>query len=1041
MPGTHLNRNLTLSLAVAVALTLAGPVVRSAGAVDRNHNRRFTVLDRDGDGRLGEADTIRARLRHELQTRGADVQAINPEKALERSKAYYEHWRAAGGGIRAMGISSADWISLGPNNGAGRFTAVAPHPTETGTVLAGAAGGGVWRTEDGGTTWTPLTDGVPNLSVGAVAYAPSDPNVVYVGTGEGGYGIDFIPGIGLLRSDDGGDTWTLPDQVVASQFYRINVDPRNPDVLLAGTNQGLLRSETGGATWTTPISASPGGTSRQLVVTDVVRSSQNPDHLYAALWCFDACPAGYGRVMESIDNGITWANASAGLPEAGTDFSLNRTAIALAPNNDRILYAVCEAEANSGSDPKVTVYKTRDGGAQWTKTLSPGAYLGQQGWYDNTLTVSPMSSYTVIGGGVYYVLSTTGGGSWISKNPYKGTPNLPHVDAHDLQWQAGTLWVATDGGIWKSTDNGITWTDCNSGLITRQFYSLAVDPVHRERVLAGAQDNGTNRRRDAGDNSWDQVIGGDGFECAINPLIPDVQYGTLYNVQVRRASPGAGFTDASPAFGVDEDTPFITPLTLRRDNPGTLYTGTTRVWKSTTGGDAWAPLGETVTNGTWSDDEIWSIATTPVDPRVLMVAKNRNLYRSEDGGVSWTLTRFGKNGLPNARVLNVEISPFDADEALACLAVRSGISLYRTTDGGLTWDASSSGLQPFSAQVARWDPQDPSTVYAGTDVGLYRSTDGGVTWQRFGNGLPAVSVQEIRILPDDSMMRVATHGRGVWGLNLPQPANQAPQVSITAPTDTLELAVGDSATFDASATDPDGDPIAATWVATDSWEMHDGGSGAGALTTTFDHTFNLGGTYTVAVNVRDSHGTPGVATIQVKVSDPADDCSSPRTIPADGPFPVVLQLSNAGATMAGDDPQPACVDGGQDDNAGRWGSMWFDFTPSEDGQYFFSTCGSGADTVLTAWTGAECGSYVQVAGACNDDDELEHCESSRAVSYLDLSLVSGTTYHIMVSSFSNDHRGPITLTVETPSETMTGPRRRDAGSPGAPRKVKLNRPL
>ena len=193
-----------------------------------------------GDGTVGEAWAIRQRVRLYIERHG-DNGVLTPEMELAKARFGYERWLEQEQDFRTKGVRGDTWVNLGPNNGAGRCVALAPHPTDIGTVLVGAAGGGVWRTRDGGQTWEPLTDGMPNLSIGAVAYAPSDPNVVYVGTGEGGFAVDFIAGIGLLRSDDGGDTWTLPTEVVASQFFHFSVDPRDPDVLLAATNEGLLR--------------------------------------------------------------------------------------------------------------------------------------------------------------------------------------------------------------------------------------------------------------------------------------------------------------------------------------------------------------------------------------------------------------------------------------------------------------------------------------------------------------------------------------------------------------------------------------------------------------------------------------------------------------------------------------------------------------------------------------------------------------------------------------------------------------------------------
>ncbi|MCG6963752.1 MAG: hypothetical protein LJE95_10835 [Acidobacteria bacterium] len=968
-------------------------------------------LDRDGDGRIGEADTIRQRYRLAIERLGGDRTPIQPQTMLGRAREVYRRHIARAGSAHALGVAQAGAVSLGPNNGAGRITAVAPNPTDLGTVLVGAAGGGVWKTTDTGVTWTPLTDGIPNLSVGALTYAPSDANIVYVGTGEGGYGIDFIPGIGLLRSDDGGETWSLPDTVVATQFYRINVDPRDPDTLLAATNAGLLRSDTGGATWTTPLAVSAAGGSHSAVPTDVVRSSDDPDHLYAALWCFSACPTGYGRVMASTDNGVTWHPAATGLPTPDSDWSLNRLALALAASNDQILYATFNEGEDEGSGPPVTIYKTTDGGSSWSKISTAPAYLGQQGWYDNTLTVNPTNPSWLVGGGVYYVVSVNGGATWTTRKPSSGSADLPHVDAHDLQWQGNSLWLGCDGGVWRSSDGGSHWIDCNVGLITRQYYALSLDPIHHDRILAGAQDNGTNRRSDTDDGSWTEVLGGDGFECAINPSVPDIQYATIYNTQVFRSLAGGRFVPAEPAFGSDEVTPFITPLTLDATNPSVVYTGTSKVWRSENGGDTWEPLPTEVTNGAWNPSEIWSIATTAADAQVLMVAKNRDLYRSEDGGSTWYATHFGDDGLPSRRVINIEISPFDADVALACLGSTTGPGIYRTTDGGLTWSAAADGLAQFSVQVARWDPADPSVVYAGTDVGLFRSTDGGLSWESYGDGLPAVSIHDIRSLADGSMLRVATHGRGVWGLLLPQSHNRAPVVAITSPSATLTIERGGTATFSATATDPDGDPLSVRWMVTDSWATNDGGSGNGTVSSTLRHTFDIGGSYYATASARDSSGAVGAASVKVVVDDPADSCATPRVLATDS-WPQVIQLNNSAARGATSDPAIPCIHDDSDADAGRHATLWFELTPQESGRYSLTTCDGGSDTVLTAWTGAACGPYTAVASGCNDDDELRNCKTARIASHLELDLEAGTTYRFMIGAYSISSVGRYSLTAD-----------------------------
>ncbi len=989
-------------VSLSILLLLAAAPATGSEPAARPGTRPMTALDRDGDGRTGESWAIRNRYRVEALMRGLEGDPAEARELLHRAKVAYGRYLERGPELRAAGIGGGSWISLGPNNGAGRFTSISPHPTIAGTLLAGAAGGGVWRTRDSGITWEPLTDGIPNLSVGAVAYAPSDPNVVYLGTGEGGYAIDFIPGIGLLRSEDGGETWILPDEVVATQFYDLDVDPRDPDTLLAATNAGLLYSDTGGATWTTVV---PG------VVTGVVRSPELPDTLWAAVWCQgDTCPEGTDRVMRSQDGGLSWAPAARGLPAPLDSWALNRMAIAVAPSRSTTLVVAFNDEpADPDDDPPVRIFTTSTGGNNWTQvTKSPPPYLGGQGWYDNTITFSPDDPNHIVTGGVYYALTTDRGSSWIAMNPYAGGQNLPHVDAHDFAWQNGTLWVACDGGIWKSNDGGSTWIDCNSGLITRQYYSVAVDPANREIVLAGAQDNGTNMRRETGDNSWDHVIGGDGFECAINPLIPGFRYGSIYSTIVYRALPGEAFRDISPPYDPStENAPFITPITLHPATPWVVFTGTSIVWRSPDAGNSWAALPTDVPGDEWNSSSIWSIAATAADPDVLMVAKGRDLYRSTDGGRTWTVTHFGEGDLPSRRILNVEISPFDADTALACLASLSGDSLWRTTDGGATWHQATTGLADFSVQVARWDPTDPSVVYAGTDVGLYRSTDGGLSWARFGDGLPNASIHEIRATSDGSMLRVATHGRGVWELDLDLPENTRPVAAVSAIGDPVEATVGDAVTFTGTATDADGDAMTAYWIFTDSWETAAGGSGTGSLESSTLHAFEMGGDFYAAFRVRDAKGGLDVATLPVVVTDPADECSTPRVIPGDGPFPLTIRSSNGNARMQDSDPVPPCIPEG-DAWSGKWGSLWFEFTPETTDTWTFSTCGADADTAVTVWTGTACGEYAPVAGGCSYRDEAQ-CGGRG--SNVEVELQAGTTYRIMVSSYDKSSRGRFNLTM------------------------------
>lgn len=945
-----------------------------------------------------ESHLIRARARYERERSGLTTSAERLERAQWASRSWWERAAAKDAG--------PGWVSLGPNNGAGRATSVAPHPVATGTVLVGTAGGGVWRTTDGGTSWQPLTDSLPDLSVGAVVYAPSDPTVVYLGTGEGGYAVDFIPGIGLLRSEDGGDTWQLPLEADADQFFDLDVHPNDADRLLAATDRGLLASDDGGATWRTLL-ADP-----SLVgVTEVVRASHDTDRIWAALWCDTICPAGLARIMRSDDAGTTWTAAESGLPPTAAVSLLNRTALAVAPSAPDTLYVALTTFA--GVSSASWIYRSDDGGGTWTNTGPTMDYLGQQGWYDNTLIVHPADPETVVAGGVAYVRSSDGGRSWELLDPYAGgadgmgTPTLPHVDGQDLAWQGDRLWLACDGGVWTSDDAGRTWQGRNDGLITRQFYGLAIDPSRPEVVLGGTQDNESNLRRPDDDGSWENVLHSDGFECAINPLVPELMLGTVFGTQVYRSwSAGVGaWEDVSPSAGSDRR-PFLTPLTMRPDRPWVVYTGTHRVWRSEDAGSSWTVLPVVVGNGTWSDATVRAIAVTPADAERLLVAKGDEVLVSDDGGRLWTASP-----LP-ATVNNVALSPVDPDVALACLARTGSDPVVRTDDGGVTWRPSGDGLPPFAVQVARWHPTDPTTVYAGTDVGLYRSSDGGRHWQPIGDGLPAASVHDIRMVSDGSRIVVASHGRGAWELLLPDPANRAPEVVLTGGLDAGRAVIGDDVAFEARAVDPDDDAVDLEWILDRPWRTLDGPSGDGSVSGSLAHRFTRAGRHVVSARATDGIGASGAAGLLVTAYEPGDDCSTPRVLPGDGPFPAVVASDTAEAGVDGADPEVGCTATVHDPDSGRWGSIWFELTPTLSGRYEISTCGSDVDTVLSVWTGPACGPYEPVAGGCNNDDDFVHCSGRVKDSWLALDLDGGQTYRILLGTWEEDEAGPIRLTVD-----------------------------
>ncbi|MEO6324747.1 MAG: hypothetical protein ABIT01_16600, partial [Thermoanaerobaculia bacterium] len=735
---------------------LLGAVLASSGAI--------WALPAEPEDEDDGPEQILERVRHYVIRHGEGGR-IDPVQRLEQVRQDYQRRRS----IHPLTIGLDTWVSIGPTNGAGRMTALAPHPTAAGTLYAGAADGGAWKTTDTGVTWTPLTDALSDLSVGALALAPSDPNVVYLGSGEGGYAFDFIPGIGFLKSTNGGSSWILPASVVATQFFRISVHPTNPLELVVGTNNGGFRSTDGGTNFTSVIA---NATYRN--VTDVVRHPTDPSILYAATWCGFACASSASRVLKSTDFGATWADKSVGLPVTVPDPLYERLSLAMAPTSPLILFASTSIKAAPAS-AVAHIYKTTDGGDSWTDLpgmsgVSPlNTFFADQSWYNNTTVVSPTNASIVTVGGTAYVRTTDGGTTW--GNVGGGA----HTDVHELRYQGSTLFVANDGGIYSSTDNLTTATPRNIGLVTRQFYTVAIDSANPNRVLAGAQDNGTVLRQDAGGTTWAPAVSGDGFDTALSGTFG---YATIQNGLLRRstnvgaAAPTWGII--TPAYaGADASAlPFLTVLTMDPTTPTTLYTGSYRVWRTTDGGVAlpttptWAALPTTTTDGsTWSTSTtINTVAVARANSQILVATKFASLFRSTDGGTTWALKT---TGLPaGTNINNIEIDPLDPTGSVmyVALARTTGNSVYRTTNGGTSWTIRATGLPNFAAQVVRVDPTDSNDLFVGTDVGVYRSTNAGASWAIFGNGLPASSAQDIRISDDGTLVRLGTHGRGAWEL-------------------------------------------------------------------------------------------------------------------------------------------------------------------------------------------------------------------------------------------------------------------------------------
>lgn len=670
---------------------------------------------------------------------------------------------------RALRSDSSDaaWVSLGPTNGAGKMNALAFDPANTDVIYAGADFGGIWKSTDAGASWFPLTDGIPAASVSSLAIAPSSPNILYAG----------ISGA-FIKSTDAGATWTFPPMLPGnSPATAISVSPNDPQDLVVGLyGSGAARSTDGGNTWSQVISYYP-----YLVVFDLARDPQNPATLYASAW--------RNRVLKSTDDGVSWVEKDAGLPFDATGQRWNaRLRLAIAPSDPNIVYA---STIEDQSDPSVPshIFKTTDAGDSWadlpsvagSSKFSISHFLSNNGVNqasrNSAIVVSPSNPNVVLAGGVAYVRSTDGGASW--QEPAFAGDGI-HVDVVAMKYQGSTLWIANDGGIWSSPDNGESTVMRNSNLVTREVYALAANPLAANLLLSGSQDNGSCARP-TDTTRWEEILGGDGFECAINSLDPSIgyvtqQYGHVFRTSMLDTS-FPEFKDVSPPYASGESVPFGTLLRMDPQQPSTLYMrSTNRIWRTTDSGGSWQPLGKVTSDGSvWDASRpVLDLAIAPSDSSVLMVVVGgsgsppNDIFRSTDSGATWV----NKGETPDY-LSGVQIDPVDPMSAYAIGYVDVSTNLvttvYATTDGGANWLPKGDGLPPVPKAQVRPDPADSNTLYCDTFAGIYRSTDKGASWGPLGTGFPYTAVTDMSLSDDGAVLRVATFGRGVWQIQVHPP--------------------------------------------------------------------------------------------------------------------------------------------------------------------------------------------------------------------------------------------------------------------------------
>ena len=669
-------------------------------------------------------------------------------------------------GERLAGVWSYFGNTSAPTNGggAGRINMVRTDPSDNNVFFACAPGGGLWRSGNAGGSWDLLnTDLLASIGVTDIAIDHTDNSVLYIATGDGDAGDTYS--LGVLKSIDGGLTWDATGlNWNVTQTRRINrllMHPTDNQMLVAATSNGMYVTTDGGNSWSQTLAGN---------YKDVEFRPGTPSTIYAT-----------GNSLEffrSTDTGASWSQVGTGLPTSG----VNRLAIAVSPNNPSVVYAVAGASAGSGF---YGFYRSLDGGTSFaTMATSPnllgwdaaGGDTNGQSWYDLAIASNPNNADEVFVGGVNVWKTTDGGSNWSCAGHWYGAGGLPyvHADHHGFHYIPGTntMLVGCDGGAFVTDDGGATFSDISANLEVAQIYRLGISQTNQNLVISGWQDNGTNLKDGV---NWSRVIGGDGFESAIDPTNASIMYGALYYGKIFKSTNGGGSFNTivnSGGTGVSSNGGWLTPYLLDPSDPNTIYVGKSTVYKSTDGGGSFNALGG-ITGG-----NIGQLNVSKSNSNYIFASKGATLYRTTDGNNFTPLT-----GLPNLTITYIAIDPADENRIwVTHSGFSNGNKVSYSADAGATWTNYSDGLPNIPANTIVYQEGSNDALYAGTDAGVYyRDADFGA-WQPYKDGLPNVVVSELEIHYGSNTIVASTYGRGIWNAPLfTLPANDAGIVGVDAP--------------------------------------------------------------------------------------------------------------------------------------------------------------------------------------------------------------------------------------------------------------------
>lgn len=668
----------------------------------------------------------------------AQINALNRFQSKQKSRNLY-----------------GNWVSLGPENvpsgyngyrGLGRIAAIAFHPVDGNKIYIGAPAGGLWVTENHGESWEVLTDHLPTLGISSIVVNSENPDQILIGTGDRDAGD--APGLGVWRSDDGGENWEVSNDGIGNKTVgRMIQHPDNADEILAATNGGIYKSTNGGITWTLKIGAN---------FKDIVYKPGYPNIVYAASG---------GNFFRSEDGGESFVQITNGLPGGA------RGVIGVSPANAEVVYFFL-----TNSDSFKGLYRSDNSGLSFQmRSNSPNIMSwdcnggsGGQAWYDLDISVDQQDADIIIAGGVNSFQSTDGGTSWSIRSHWYGGCGVQsvHADLHVLEYSpvTGELFVGNDGGIYWTNDGGVSWTEVTNGLVISQAYKLGQSKTNPDFVLNGYQDNGTSTF--TGDN-WVNVGGGDGMECAYDPTDDKYSYTTVYYGSIDRHYNHnyQGQIAGEGVNGITEGGAWVTPFLIDHEDGNVMFIGYKNVWRSSnikagsTSSVQWTKI------SSMSNSNLNNLVQSPVNTNILYASSDNRLFYTDNAKnlvVTWSVLT---TNLPtNNTITALETSPFD--ENIVYMAQQDKI--YKSTDKGLTWSDISGSLSGIQINSIAFYRNSIEGLYVGTDVGVFFKDANMDDWSSFSDGMPAsVRVTEVEFYydpenPSGDLLRAATYGRGLW---------------------------------------------------------------------------------------------------------------------------------------------------------------------------------------------------------------------------------------------------------------------------------------